>query len=92
MVGIPKILLSWMKQRSGGPQENIFTERITHASGTWFLSQCESGPRTRIFDQPRERERERERERTTTHDMRELTKGGPRKSTGGGQVMGAHWP
>jgi hypothetical protein len=37
MVGIPKILLSWMKQRSGGPQGNIFTERIIHAPGTQFL-------------------------------------------------------
>jgi hypothetical protein len=37
MVGIPKILLSWMKQRSGGPQGNIFTKRIVHAPGTQFL-------------------------------------------------------
>jgi hypothetical protein len=37
MVGIPKILLSWMKQRSGGPQRNVFTKRIIHAPGTWFL-------------------------------------------------------
>jgi hypothetical protein len=37
IVGIPKILLSWMKQRSGGPQGNIFTKRIVHAPGTWFL-------------------------------------------------------
>jgi hypothetical protein len=37
MVGVPKILLSWTKQRSGGPQGNIFTERIVHAPGTWFL-------------------------------------------------------
>jgi hypothetical protein len=28
MAGIPKILLSWIKQRSGRPQGNIFTERI----------------------------------------------------------------
>jgi hypothetical protein len=28
MVGIPKILLSWTKQRSGRPQVIIFTERI----------------------------------------------------------------
>jgi hypothetical protein len=58
----------------------------------------EPGPSTRIFNQLRERERERERERdreresTTTHDLRELTKGGLRKSTSGGQVMGVHWP
>jgi hypothetical protein len=38
MVGIPEILLSWMKQRSGGPQGNVFTERVIHAPGTWFLS------------------------------------------------------
>jgi hypothetical protein len=37
MVGVPKILLSWMKQRSGGPQGNFFTERIVHSPGTWFL-------------------------------------------------------
>jgi hypothetical protein len=37
MVGIPKILLSWKKQRSGGPQGNIFTERIVQAPGTKFL-------------------------------------------------------
>jgi hypothetical protein len=37
MVGIPKILFSWMKQRSGGPQVDVFVERIVHASGTWFL-------------------------------------------------------
>jgi hypothetical protein len=37
MVGIPKILLSWMKQRSEGPQGNVFTERIVHAPGTRFL-------------------------------------------------------
>jgi hypothetical protein len=34
MVGVPEIFLSWMKQRSGGPQGNVFTERIIHASGT----------------------------------------------------------
>jgi hypothetical protein len=50
--------------------------------------ESEPGPITRIFEQLRERE---------NHDSwccsaRELTKGGPRKSTGGGQVMGAHWP
>jgi hypothetical protein len=38
MAGIPEILLSWKKQRSGGPQGIIFTERIVHASGTLFLS------------------------------------------------------
>jgi hypothetical protein len=37
MVGIPKILLSWKKQRSGGPQGNVFTERIVHAQGSQFL-------------------------------------------------------
>jgi hypothetical protein len=37
MVGLPKILLPWMKQRSGGPQGSIFTERIVHVPGTWFL-------------------------------------------------------
>jgi hypothetical protein len=37
MVGVRKILLSWMKQRNGGPQGNVFTERIVHAPGTWFL-------------------------------------------------------
>jgi hypothetical protein len=37
MVGIPKILLSWTKQRSGGPQGNVFTERIIHAPGAQFL-------------------------------------------------------
>jgi hypothetical protein len=37
MVSIPKILLAWMKQRSGGPQGNIFTVRIFHVPGTWFL-------------------------------------------------------
>jgi hypothetical protein len=37
IVGIPKILLSWMKQRSGGPQGNVFTKRIIHTPGTWFL-------------------------------------------------------
>jgi hypothetical protein len=26
MAGIPKILLSWTKQRSGGPQGNVFTK------------------------------------------------------------------
>jgi hypothetical protein len=36
MVGILKILLSWTKQRSGGPQGNVFTE-IVHAPGTRFL-------------------------------------------------------
>jgi hypothetical protein len=37
MVGVPKILLSWTKQRSGGPQGNVFNERIVHGPGTWFL-------------------------------------------------------
>jgi hypothetical protein len=37
MVGVPKILLSWTKQRSGGPQGNVFIERILYASGAWFL-------------------------------------------------------
>jgi hypothetical protein len=37
MVGVPKILLPCMKERSGGPQGNVFTERIFHAPGTWFL-------------------------------------------------------
>jgi hypothetical protein len=37
MVGVPKILISWTKQRSGGPQWNIFTERIVHIPGTQFL-------------------------------------------------------
>jgi hypothetical protein len=37
MVGIPKILLSWTKHRSGGPQGNVFTERIIHAPGTQLL-------------------------------------------------------
>jgi hypothetical protein len=95
MAGIPKILLSWTKQRSGGSQGNIFTERIIHAPRSQFLGLCESGPSTRIFpnrERERERERERARERATIHDPRGLTKGGPRKSTGGGQVMGAHWP
>jgi hypothetical protein len=102
MVGIPKILLSWMKQRSGGPQGNVFTERIVHASGTRLLIQCELGPSSRISTNRRERERQRERERERerkreNHDSwpdstRELTKGGARKSIGGGRVMGAHWP
>jgi hypothetical protein len=39
LAGIPEILFSWMKQRSGGPQGNIFTERIVHTSGTRFLRQ-----------------------------------------------------
>jgi hypothetical protein len=87
MAGIPEILLSWTKQRSGGSQGNVFTERIVHTLGTWFLSQCELGPSTRIFDQLRERER------ATTHGAKELTKGGPRKSTSDGRVyMEAHWP
>jgi hypothetical protein len=34
MAGIPEILLSWTKQRSGEPQGNVFTERIIHTSGT----------------------------------------------------------
>jgi hypothetical protein len=34
MVGIPKILLSLAKQRSGGPEGNIFTKMIVHAPGT----------------------------------------------------------
>jgi hypothetical protein len=38
MVGIPEIFLSWMKQRSGGLQGNVFTERNAHTAGTWFLS------------------------------------------------------
>jgi hypothetical protein len=37
MVGVPEILLSWMTQRSGGPQGNIFTKRIIHSSRTFFL-------------------------------------------------------
>jgi hypothetical protein len=37
MVGVPKILLSWTKERSGGPQGNISTERIVHTPGTQFL-------------------------------------------------------
>jgi hypothetical protein len=37
MAGIPEILLSWMKQRSGRPQGNIFTKRIVQSPGTWFL-------------------------------------------------------
>jgi hypothetical protein len=37
MVCVPKILLSWMKQKSGGPQGNIFTKRVSHAPGTQFL-------------------------------------------------------
>jgi hypothetical protein len=96
MVGIPKVLLSWMKQRSGGPQGNIFTKKIINAPGTGFLGGVsELGPSTRILT-TREREREREREgesHDSWHDsMRELTKGGPRKSIGGGRVMGVHWP
>jgi hypothetical protein len=38
IAGVPKILLSWTKQRRGGPQGNIFTERVVYAPGTWFLS------------------------------------------------------
>jgi hypothetical protein len=38
VANVPKILLSWMKQRSGGPQGNVFTERIAHASGTRLLT------------------------------------------------------
>jgi hypothetical protein len=49
IAGVPEILLSWTKQRSGGPQGNIFTERIVHASGTRFLNRPELGPSTRIF-------------------------------------------
>jgi hypothetical protein len=49
MAGIPEILLSWMKQRSGGPQGNIFTERIVYTSGTRFLRGSEPGPSTRIL-------------------------------------------
>jgi hypothetical protein len=37
MVGIPKIFLSWTKQRSGGPQGNVFTKRIVYTPGTRFL-------------------------------------------------------
>jgi hypothetical protein len=37
MMGIPKILLAYTKQRSGGPQGNVFTERINHTPGSWFL-------------------------------------------------------
>jgi hypothetical protein len=37
MVGIPKILLSWMKQKSRGPQGNVYPERIVHTPGTQFL-------------------------------------------------------
>jgi hypothetical protein len=41
MVGVPNIFLSWMKQRSGVPQGNIFTERIIYATGTRFLGGSE---------------------------------------------------
>jgi hypothetical protein len=34
MAGIPEIVLSWTKQRSGRPQGNIFTERIVYTPGT----------------------------------------------------------
>jgi hypothetical protein len=37
IAGIPEILLLWAKQRSGGPQGNIFTERIFHIPGPRFL-------------------------------------------------------
>jgi hypothetical protein len=37
MAVVPEILLFWMKQRRGGPQENIFTQKIIHAPGTRFL-------------------------------------------------------
>jgi hypothetical protein len=39
MAGVSEIFLSWMKQRSGGPQGNIFIKRIIYAPGTQFLSQ-----------------------------------------------------
>jgi hypothetical protein len=66
MVGVPKILLSWTKQRSGGPQGNVFTKRIVHAPGTWFLEVSEPGPNTRILTN-----QETEREPRLTAQQRE---------------------
>jgi hypothetical protein len=60
MVGVPKILLSWMKQRSGGPQGNVFTERIVHTPRNLVPGGNELGPSTMILTT-------RERERNTTY-------------------------
>jgi hypothetical protein len=83
MVGISKILLSWTKQRSGGPQRNIFTEGIVHVPGTRFLGAA-SRDLALGFLTNQERERERENHDSWSDSARELTKGGPRKLTGGG--------
>jgi hypothetical protein len=87
MVGIPKMLLSWMKQRSGGPQQNIFTERIVHAPGTRFLGQVS---RDLVLGFSTNR-RERENHDSWCVSVRKFTKEESRKLTSVGRVIGAHW-
>jgi hypothetical protein len=62
IAGVPEM----MKQRSGGPQGNVFTERIIHASGTWFLRRVSWDL---VLGFLTNQDRERERERTTTHGV-----------------------
>jgi hypothetical protein len=86
MVGVPKILLSWMKQEWRTSRERLHQEDRPHPRNP-VPGASELGPSTRILTN-----RERENHDSWHDSARELTKGGPRKSTGGGQVMGAHWP
>jgi hypothetical protein len=85
VVGIPEILLSWMKQRSGGTSRERLHQEDRPCLRNLVPELRESGPSTRVFDQPRERE---------NHDSwcgstRELTKRGPSKSAGGEGVSGS---
>jgi hypothetical protein len=60
IAGIPKIFLSWTKQRSGGPEGNVFHREDRPHLRNPVPELSELGRSTRIF--PTERERERERE------------------------------
>jgi hypothetical protein len=82
-----------MKQRSGGTSREHLHREDCPCLRNPVPELSESGPSSRIFPTERERERQREREREN-HDLwcssvRELTKGGPSKSAGGGRVTGS---